>query len=323
MKRILYRAGLIAFAGACFVHLASAAPAMVAKPDPIRAQHTALFDLVRFNGGFVAVGERGVVMHSDDGGKSWQGVQTPTSRTLVSVVVIDKERAVAVGHGASIVRTTDGGRSWKAVEADEAGSDSILGITQLGDGRLVAYGAYGMYLESADQGLTWTRRKVVGDDFEWHISHVTEVGPRLFLVGEAGTIAVSQDRGETWTKLDSQYKGSFFGLLGLKDGALLAYGMRGNVFRSDDHGASWTQVPLASKSALNGGTVAEDGRVVLVGNNGLIATSRDNGRSFEISGSPEGTPIAKAAYAADGALVYVGYLATGRLAPASGAASAK
>jgi len=99
--------------------------------------------------------------------------------------------------------------------------------------------------------------------------------------------------------------------------------MRGNVFRSDDGGASWNPVPLDSKSALNGGTVAEDGRVVLVGNNGLIAVSRDNGRSFEIGKSPEGTPIAKAAYAADGALVYVGHLATGRLAPASGAASVK
>lgn len=204
------------------MHLASAAAPADSKSDPIRAERTALFDVVRFNGGFFAVGERGVAMHSDDGGKSWRGQRTPTTRTLVSVVVIDKERAVAVGHGASIVRTTDGGRTWKAVEAEDAGSDSILGITLLGDGRLVAYGAYGMYLESADQGLTWTRRKVVDDEFEWHISHVTEVGSRLYLVGEAGTIAVSEDRGTSWKKLDSPYKGSFFGLLGLKDGALLA-----------------------------------------------------------------------------------------------------
>ena len=39
----------------------------------------------------------------------------------------------------------------------------------------------------------------------------------------------------------SPYKGSFFGLLAARSGALLAYGLRGNAFCSADQGASWQQ----------------------------------------------------------------------------------
>lgn len=307
------RAVLVLCACAWLLPSAISSAASPGESSRIRADRTALFDLVRVGSAFYAVGERGVVMRSTDEGRTWHGQQAPTTRTLLSIAVIDPMHGVAVGHGGTIVRTEDGARTFTAIPVEDAGSDSILGVTRLSDGRLVAYGAYGLYLESHDQGLTWKRRQVIDENFEWHIANITEVGHRLYLVGEAGTLAVSDDLGQTWARLESPYDGSFFGLLGLPDGALLAYGMRGNVFRSEDRGASWQQVPLATKSAINGGSIAADGRIVLVGNNGLIAVSKDAGRSFEMGVAPEGTPIARAAYADDGALVYVGYLATGRI----------
>lgn len=312
--RNMMKQRLIFTAFALMSGLGYTAEAMIAPTaHVISAQRTALFDLVKFNGSLFAVGERGVVMRSDDSGRTWYGRQAPTDRTLVSLVVIDKNTAIAVGHGATIVRTDDGGENWQAVGVEDAGEDSLLGVTLLSDGGVVAYGAYGLYLESADRGRSWARRKVVSEDFEWHISGVREAGGRLYLVGESGTIAVSDDLGDSWTKLASPYEGSFFGLLELEGGALLAYGMRGNVFRSEDMGNTWQPVPFDSKSAINGGTVGSDGRVVLVGNNGLLATSSDGGRHFDLRVMPEGTPLAKAAYAKDGSLVYVGYLAAGRL----------
>lgn len=89
--------------------------------------------------------------------------------------------------------------------------------------------------------------------------------------------------------------------------------MRGHVFRSDDQGQNWLAISLGTKSAINGGTVAENGNVLLAGDNGFLAVSSDYGHSFDILPAPSSTPIGSALYADDGALVYVGYLAAGRL----------
>lgn len=311
--------GLTALAFACQPSVGAAQSeamaAMSRGSDPIRAGHAALFDLVKYDGGFLAVGERGVIMRSKDGGATWQGTQTPTTRTLVSIAVIDTNTLLAVGHGGAIVRSEDAGVTWAAIDVPDTGGDSILGVTLLRDGRLFAYGAYGMFLVSEDKGRNWERRSVISEDFDRHISKIVESGNALYLIGESGTIARSNDGGASWARLESPYKGSFFGLLSLGQGDLLAYGMRGNVFRTRDGGATWTQIPLDSKSALNSGYVAPDGRVVIAGNNGLIAVSDAQVSRFDLRVAPEGTPLAKAMYAEGGELVYVGYLATGRLAP--------
>ncbi|TVO63497.1 WD40/YVTN/BNR-like repeat-containing protein [Denitromonas ohlonensis] len=303
----------------CFQVTASASSEALAAvsrgSDPVRAERTALFDLVKYNGGFLSVGERGVVMRSKDGGKTWLGIQAPTTRTLVAIVVVNENTLVAVGHGGSIVRSDDAGQTWLAIDVPDTGGDSILGVTLLKDGRLLGFGAYGMYLVSEDQGKTWERRSVINEEFDRHISKIVESGNSLYLVGETGTVARSDDGGEHWTKLETPYQGSYFGLIALGDGDLLAYGMRGNVFRTRDGGVSWRQVPFDSKSALNGGYVTADGRVVISGNNGLVAVSDGGVNEFALQYVPEGTPVAKAMYAEDGDLVYVGYLAAGRLPP--------
>jgi len=318
------RAGVVAIACASLPSIGAAtqeAVAAVSKgSDPIRAERTALFDLVKFSGGFLAVGERGVVMRSSDGGRTWQGAQAPTTRTLVSIAVIDDKTLVAVGHGGAIVRSEDAGRTWTAIDVPDTGGDSILGVTLLKDGRLFAYGAYGMFLVSEDQGKNWERRSVISEEFDRHISRIVEAGDSLYLIGESGTIARSDDGGEHWARIESPYEGSFFGLLALGHQDLVAFGMRGNVFRTHDGGATWTQIPLESKSALNGGYVTADGRVVIAGNNGLVAVSDGAVSHFDLQVVPEGTPVAKAMYADDGELVYVGYLASGRL-PAAGASA--
>lgn len=283
----------------------------------INIMNVSLTDVAAAGATLVAVGERGLVMRSLDQGRTWIETFAPTDRTLTSVAFVDAITGVAVGHGGTVVRTDDGGQSWQRVSVADAGQDAILGITAMHDGRLVAYGAFALYIESLDKGKTWVRKKVVDDDFDRHISQVIEVGNKLLLVGESGTLAVSRDSGATWTRIASPYVGSFFGALLLGDGSVLIYGMRGNVFWSGDQGLSWTKMPFESKNTLNGGTVGPNAHIALVGNNGLIATSIDNGQTFTLHNSSRGTPIAKAIYAADGALVYVGYLDSGRIDMAS------
>lgn len=288
---------------------------LAAAPLPaIKLGEMALFDMATVGDRLCAVGERGVILWSEDGGTSWHGGLAPTTRTLVSASFADSSIGFAVGQGGTLLRTDDGGKSWSRIEVAEAGQDAILGVLPLSGGEVIAYGAYGMYLESTDMGKTWSRRQILGDSFDRHIARIIAADAgRLLLVAESGTIALSDDRGATWRQVDSPYEGSYFGALATPDGGLLIFGMRGNVYRSADRGETWTKVPFASKAALNGGSVTPDGRVVVVGNSGVLAVSHDYGKSFSQVTAPERRPLAQAKYVSADEIVYVGYMATGRI----------
>ena len=301
-------------------HAAVPAAPVVQQVTPAKIT---LLDLAIQGNKLVAVGERGVVVESTDGGRNWSTFFTPSTRSLTSVVFVDDKTLVAAGHGATLLRSEDGGATWQAIVLAEIGKDSVLGLLVRSDKTVIAYGAFGMYLESTDAGKTWKKRTAVKEGFDRHISQVIEAGEQLVLVGESGTIAVSKDKGTTWSEIKSPYAGSLFGAIALRDGALLIYGMRGNIYRSTDGGVNWSQVAIDSNSTINGGSIDASGRVVLVGNGGLVAISTDNGLSFALRHAPEGLPLAQARFLSDGSLVYVGYLATGHLAATSQSEAAK
>jgi len=259
------------------------APVVAIKPDRI-----ILMDIEKAGERLVCVGERGFALLSDDAGKSWKAVPTPVTRTLTSVAFKDDKVGIAVGHGASVVRTEDAGTTWTRVAVDDAGTDSLLGITHLDGDHFIAYGAFGMLFDSTDAGRRWTRRTVISQDFDRHISQVLAVDGTLLLVAESGTLARSDDSGTTWTQLDSPYQGSFFGALKVRDGALLVFGMRGNVYRTMDMGATWQKIETGTTASLMSGRQLADGRVLLVGNTGLVARSPDDGRTLHLLWSPEG-----------------------------------
>jgi photosystem II stability/assembly factor-like uncharacterized protein len=274
----------------------------------IKTDRIVLLALARAGDRIVAVGERGFAMLSDDSGKSWRAIGTPVSRTLTGVAFENDKVGVAVGHGGSLVRTEDAGDTWTAIPMEEAAPESLLGVTSLGGGRYATYGAFGMYFLSTDSGRTWTRRTVISEEFENHISQVV-VGRHgaLGMVGEYGTLARSVDMGETWTEVPSPYPGSFFGAVQAKDDdAIVAFGMRGTVYRSTDLGISWQKVELGTTASLNGGCVLSDGRIVLVGNAGLVAVSDDNGQTLDVKWSPEGAGFSAAIQAPDGSIVVAG-----------------
>jgi len=80
------------------------------------APHSLLLDVATAGDRLVAVGERGHVLYSDDGGRSWTQVPVPTRATLTGVHFEGADAGWAVGHDAVILRTLDGGLSWERVQ---------------------------------------------------------------------------------------------------------------------------------------------------------------------------------------------------------------
>src|SRR5438034_2846682 len=83
-------------------------PAVIARD----ASHTVLLGAALAGTRLVAVGERGIVLTSDDSGRMWRQSPTPVSVTLTALRFADASYGFAVGHAGIVLITADGGLSW-------------------------------------------------------------------------------------------------------------------------------------------------------------------------------------------------------------------
>jgi photosystem II stability/assembly factor-like uncharacterized protein len=290
-----------------------------------RASHSMLLDAVRTTSGYVAVGERGHVLLSDDA-KTWRQAKVPTRSTLTSVATVDGI-LWAAGHDGVIVHSTDGGKTWVRRRAspwnldlvDPSEGVPVMDVLFTDATHGIAIGAYSLMLVSSDGGVTWTPRSVTGDEPEaaaetaspaaegddWtfdesdlmldaesdpHLNAIARAGSgALVIAGERGTFLRSRDGGETWESRRLPYEGSMFGVLAWEDDHILVFGLRGNVYESRDLGTSWTRVETGVATSLMGGHALPGGGAVLVGANGMVLSRPDAATPFATTAFATGT----------------------------------
>lgn len=250
-----------------------------------QAAQAALLASARAGTRLVAVGERGVVMLSDDQGKTFrQAREVPLDVTLTSVSFADERQGWAVGHWGVVLATRDGGETW-AVQRKDVQVDRPLFAVHFFDAQHgVAVGLWSLVLTTTDAGATWTSVSLAPPegakkaDLNLLGLFADERG-RVFAAAEKGMVLRSEDRGASWSYTATGYKGSFWTGAALPGGVLLAAGLRGSLYRSTDEGRSWARVDTASKSSITALAV-RDREVLAVGLDGLVLRSTDGGASF-------------------------------------------
>lgn len=229
----------------------------------------------------VAVGERGHVLVSSDGGATWQQSPVPTQSMLCAVHFHDANLGWAVGHDSVIIRTTDGGTTWEIVNWAPEDEAPLFDVWFADADNGFAIGAYGTFMVTSDGGETWDWEPIGDDDWHLHKFAADDTG-RYYIAAEAGFVYRSDDDGATWTELPSEYEGSYFGVLPLGGDTLLLFGLRGNLFRTEDAGESWQEIETGTVAMLNDGVRLGDGTVIIVGLGGTVLISSDGGRSFDL-----------------------------------------
>ncbi|MEW8626353.1 MAG: YCF48-related protein [Candidatus Thiodiazotropha sp.] len=240
-----------------------------------------LLDTDRAGSRVVAVGERGTIAASADGGTNWIRQDTPASVTLTAVQFVDDNLGWAVGHDELILHSRDGGQTWRRQHDDPDAYGPLLGLHMRDAQAGIAVGAYGRLLSTRDGGRHWQPLSLGADD-----RHIYDIAwldnGRSVIVGESGLIALSTDNGKAWRILKSPYAGSLYGLLAWSDRVLIAFGMRGHILRSKDGGETWRSIASPTRSFLFGGNRFPDGTLYLVGANGVLLTSRNGGLDFSL-----------------------------------------
>jgi photosystem II stability/assembly factor-like uncharacterized protein len=315
-RRVLtVAAGAAALAATLLAHGATVIdPGLLPAEAAPLAPKSLLLDLAHAGSRFVAVGERGHVLTSDNRGQTWsQAAGVPSQEMLTSVCFSDEKHGVAVGHDEIALVTSDAGNSWQRTHYAPDARQPLLDVLCSGSD-VIAVGAYGAYFTSSDRGGTWAARKFeaqpvaakkgpppkakdgseedgsaedeIGGDF--HLNRIVGAsGSRLYIAAEAGHLYRSDDAGKTWNELPSPYEGSFFGILPLDGDSLLAYGLRGHLYRSDDGGQNWRHIDVGTDAMLNDAVRMPQNGVAIVGLSGTVLLSTDGGQTFTLHQQPD------------------------------------
>ncbi|MDF5910530.1 YCF48-related protein [Pseudomonas aeruginosa] len=139
-----------------------------------------------------AVGAYGILVHTRDGGKSWEFVSTlenPERLHFNAVLGLRDGSLVVAGEGGRLYRSSDDGQHWTVITPMSPAS--LYKLQQLSDGRLLALGFGGTLLASQDQGLSW---QVIPLPVRAGLYGAAQLADgSLLLTGQGGVVLYSTD----------------------------------------------------------------------------------------------------------------------------------
>lgn len=257
-----------------------------------------LLDIARAGDRLVATGERGLIIISDDQGKSWRQITVPVSTTLTALSFPDERNGWAAGHAGTILHTSDGGESWSLqFDGNQANSQFLVSsqakVAQLQQ-ELEQLAMEGIEQQALDD-LQYTL-----EDAEFAVEDAqlaVDTGPadpfldilmfdsqQGFAVGAYGMIYRTSDGGESWQLsskgIDNSDRFHYYAMTADTLGNLYLSGEAGLLYFSHDNGESWQQVEGLYDGSLFG-LVSQGDATIAFGLRGNIFRSTDQGRSWD------------------------------------------
>ena len=258
-----------------------------------------------------AVGGRGVLLATDDGGDVWRVRPRPTEDALRDVYFSDEQNGWLVCERSIydlktkdeprtyLLRTTDGGATWQKVNVIGKDVDARLVRALFTDnGRGWAFGEEGVLYTTRDGGASWERQRVPTQNLllgGWFLN--SEQG---WLVGAGATLLQTADGGETWRAgtlvgLAPAAGGNAAGALRVRFTAASfvdqrrgwAVGAEGRAFATRDGGRTWGQQTSNVMADLYDVKFLDEFEGWAAGAGGTLIHTTDGGRRWTIE--PSGT----------------------------------
>lgn len=302
-----------------------------------RAAQGMLTRVVSAGNRLVAMGERGLVVLSDDGGRQWRQARVPVSVTLTAASFVDAHQGWIAGHNGVVLHTADGGESWtvqtdgvalaeaslaqaRALPASAAqrdrhiaeaerlvadGADKPLLSICFADARHgLVVGAFGLAAATTDGGKTWTPcRERLANPMGMHLYAVARHGRTWVIAGEQGVLMRSNDDGASFQALDSLSGRTLFAVTPTRQGTFICGGLLGAACRLDADSLVVAPVELPGQLTILSGMQLRDGRVALLGQGGRWLVSDDGGARFTEQPLARRDPLTSVVEAGDGGLV--------------------
>lgn len=218
----------------------------VAKPQNV-SQISTLYSVDMHNEDLGwAVGEKGTILKTVDGGVSWSSREAPVSVRYNRVRFYNESIGYAVGEKGYVIKTINGGESWVSLNTDV--NDNLTDIAILDQNTVIAIGDNGTILRTIDGSSFEIVRSTSGatENLNGVYFYDNRIG---WVVGDAGTFLISTDKGLSWQSQpmfearsqtnisENIHSVAFFSM---DDG--LAVGESSVILKTADGGYTWTSV---------------------------------------------------------------------------------
>ena len=194
-------------------------------------------------------GDKGVIMTTDDGGRTWTRQVLKKGYKYYDLYSIafapDGSHGWVVGDAGVIFRTDDQGHTWTEQPGPAGLNTALLEITVADNRRFCAAGEHGVLLCTSDGGATWNMQKF--HDFAF-FDVVYSDPNNIWAVGEFATLLHSSDGGKSWQVRNGgdMGKGDPLFSLAFNGNQGLAVGLIGSSLQSNDGGKTWQTHQLAN-----------------------------------------------------------------------------
>ncbi len=269
--------------------------------------HRSLFSVSCANTNDCVIGgEQSLILHTSDGGKTWEKVDAPkgVSENLLSISRGKNPNQIwAVGPSATVIHSSDGGKTWEdqSLHKDEC----LNGVAFLDDKSGWIQGEFGVIKHTTDGGKTWIEAdKVVGlpkyvedvtaeEAYHRGIPELTEQDLYLFgsawsspqkgyIVAASGYVLETEDGGAIW-KAKRGGNNSLFAIAAPAGHPAVAAGLLGTVAH-EGNGNSWPLDETVSSRVytwLRSVAFSPDGSLgIMTGGNGAVLISHDGGATW-------------------------------------------
>ncbi len=255
--------------------------------------HDAMQAVARSGTRLLAVGSKGRVSVSEDGGRSWGSEAIDGRPPLIDVSACPDGRFFLLDFRRGLwARDGDGGWERRPIDpgvegvAPGAGPPRSLALRCDPAGRLWAVGEDSSILRSDDDGRTW--RATYADHSDRLLTALGFVdAERVLVVGEFGSVLVSDDGGATWRDGPRLPEDLYPHALHVgDDGRAWCVANTGLIHRLDVDAEAWVREPAGTSRALFG--VARVGASLVAVGAGAAAVAR----SVEAGSDPAWRPFA-------------------------------
>ncbi|MBL0174171.1 MAG: choice-of-anchor D domain-containing protein [Ignavibacteria bacterium] len=226
-----------------------------------------------------AVGDRGLVLLSTDGGRVWrlrsgplQGFR-PKGMQFPAV-----DRGYFVSYDSRVWRTDDSGTSWR--RCPTVISSELVGASFQSRDSGWAIGMDGSAIHTADGGENWSVVRLP----TFSTAAMTGIAFRDrsngFVVGTTGEILRTRDGGATWSQQWSGCMTALRAVAWADHSCIVVAGDSGVLLRSTDEGERWQRVPIPMTRDIRSLSFIDAFTAYAAGAQGLCLRSTDAGASW-------------------------------------------
>lgn len=156
-----------------------------------------------------AAGGNGIVLHTTDGGETWNILAKIQDKDLLRLYFFDSKKGVALGWKGSIFKTEDGGKSWKLIFNNP---DYWLENIQILKDKIIISASdsndssvpVAIFLSDADDSYSirrYTNIKLMYDIYGFSHPMTVFIDEKNIITGGRRLVFLSNDGGNTWKRV--------------------------------------------------------------------------------------------------------------------------